>query len=199
MLLERILKTYLRENFRGRMMESSNTSIKTIDIVQISLMAAITFLATTVIHVPTFMGVLHLGDSMVFLSAILFGRKKSAIASAVGMCLFDLMSGYTMWAPFTFVIKGLMGYIAGTIAYRKNYNGNNTLNNILAFVVSGTWMIAAYYIGGTIILTFISKDFAIKQALIISLKDIPTNIIQVVVGGALALPLIASLKTKLNL
>ena len=199
MLLERILKTYLRENFRGRMMESSNTSIKTIDIVQISLMAAITFLATTVIHVPTFMGVLHLGDSMVFLSAILFGRKKSAIASAVGMCLFDLMSGYTMWAPFTFIIKGLMGYIAGTIAYRKNYNGNNTLNNILAFVVSGTWMIAAYYIGGTIILTFISKDFAIKQALIISLKDIPTNIIQVVVGGALALPLIASLKTKLNL
>lgn len=194
MLLERIL----RANFRGRMMESSNTSIKTIDIVQISLMAAITFLATSVIHVPTFMGVLHLGDSMVFLSAILFGRKKSAIASAVGMCLFDLMSGYIMWAPFTFVIKGVMGYIAGTIAYRKDYNGNNTLNNIFAFVVAGIWMIVAYYIGGTVILTFISKDFAIKQALIISLKDIPTNILQVVAGIALALPLVAALKTKLN-
>lgn len=180
------------------MMESSNTSIKTIDIVQIGIMAAITFLATSVIHVPTFMGVLHLGDSMVFLSAILFGRRKSAIASAVGMCLFDIVSGYAMWAPFTFVIKGLMGYIAGTIAYRKDYNGNNTLNNIFAFVVAGIWMIAAYYIGGTIILTFISKDFAIKQALIISLKDIPTNIIQVVAGIVLALPLTASLKMKLN-
>ncbi len=179
-------------------MENSKTSIKTIDIVQISLMAAITFIATSVIHVPTFMGVLHLGDSMVFLSAILFGRKKSAAASAVGMCLFDLISGYTLWAPFTFVIKGVMGYIAGTIAYRKDYNGNNLSNNIFAFVVAGIWMIAAYYIGGAIILTFISKEFALKQALIISLKDIPTNIIQVIGGIALALPLIAALKKKIR-
>lgn len=180
-------------------MESKLASIKTIDIVQISLMAAITFIATSVIHIPTFMGVLHLGDSMIFLSAILFGRKKSAISSAVGMCLFDLISGYTLWAPFTLVIKGVMGYIAGSIAYRKNYNGNNISNNIFAFVMAGIWMIAAYYLGGAIILTFISKEFALKQALIISLKDVPTNIIQVVGGIALALPLIAALKRKINI
>lgn len=179
-------------------MENSKSSIKTIDIVQISLMAAITFIATSVIHVPTFMGVLHLGDSMIFLSAILFGRKKSAIASAVGMCLFDLISGYTLWAPFTFVIKGVMGYIAGTIAYRKNYDGNSTPNNIFAFVVAGIWMITAYYLGGAIILTFISKQFLLKQALLISLKDIPTNILQVVGGIVLALPLISALKSKIS-
>jgi len=179
-------------------MEHRVSSIKTIDIVQISLMAAITFIATSVIHIPTFMGVLHLGDSMIFLSAILFGRKKSAISSAVGMCLFDLMTGYTMWAPFTFVIKGVMGYIAGTIAYRKNYEGNNFSNNLFAFVVAGIWMIAAYYLGGAIILTFISKEFALNQALIVSLKDIPTNILQVVGGIVLALPLITALKSKIN-
>ena len=179
-------------------MENKVSSIKTIDIVQISLMAAITFVATSVIHVPTFMGVLHLGDSMIFLSAILFGRKKSAIASAVGMCLFDLVSGYTMWAPFTLVIKGVMGYIAGTIAYRKSYNGNNFYNNMFAFVISGIWMIAAYYLGGAIILTFISKEFAFTQALIVALKDIPTNILQVVGGIVLAVPLVAALKRKIN-
>jgi len=179
-------------------MENKLSSVKTLDIVQISLMAAITFIATSVIHVPTFMGVLHLGDSMIFLSAILFGRKKSAISSAIGMCLFDLISGYTMWAPFTLVIKGVMGYIAGSIAYRKNYDGNNISNNIFAFVVAGIWMIAAYYLGGAIILAFISKEFALKQALIISLKDIPTNILQVAGGMALALPLIAALKTKIR-
>ncbi|MFT5873006.1 MAG: putative membrane protein [Clostridium sp.] len=180
-------------------MESRIESIKTIDIVQISLMAAITFIATSVIHIPTFMGVLHLGDSMIFLSAILFGRKKSAISSAVGMCLFDLLSGYTMWAPFTLVIKGVMGYIAGTIAYRKGYNGDNTSNNIFAFVMAGIWMVAAYYLGGAIILTFISKEFALSQALIVSLKDIPTNILQVIGGMALALPLISALKRKINI
>ena len=179
-------------------MENRISTIKTIDIVQISIMAAITFIATSVIHIPTFMGVLHLGDSMIFLSAILFGRKKSAIASAVGMCLFDLMTGYTMWAPFTFVIKGVMGYIAGTIAYRKDYNGNNFSNNLFAFIVAGIWMIVAYYLGGAIILTFISKEFALNQALLISLKDIPTNILQVIGGIVLALPLITALKTKVN-
>lgn len=177
-------------------MENKVTSIKTIDIVQIGIMAAITFIATSVIHVPTFMGVLHLGDSMIFLSAILFGRKKSAISSAVGMCLFDLLNGYTLWAPFTFVIKGVMGYIAGTIAYRKDYNGNNYLNNMIAFVVAGIWMIAAYYLGGAIIMTFISKEFPLGQALILALKDIPTNILQVVGGIVLAVPLIAALKRK---
>ncbi len=179
-------------------MENKVSSIKTNDIVQISLMAALTFIATQVIHLPTFMGVLHLGDSMIFLSAILFGRKKSAAASAVGMCIFDLVNGYTLWAPFTFVIKGVMGYIAGTIAYRKNYNGNNSLNNMFAFVVSGIWMIAAYYLGGAIILTFISKEFALNQALIVALKDIPTNILQVVGGIVLAVPLIAALKRKIS-
>ncbi|MGH4050710.1 MAG: ECF transporter S component [Clostridium sp.] len=179
-------------------MENNLSSVKTLDIVQISLMAAITFIATWVIHVPTFMGVLHLGDSMIFLSAILFGRKKSAISSAVGMCLFDIISGYTLWAPFTLIIKGVMGYIAGSIAFRKNYNGNNTPNNIFAFVVAGVWMIIAYYLGGAVILTFISKEFALKQALIISLKDIPTNILQVAGGMALALPLIAALKRKIS-
>lgn len=179
-------------------MENRMSSIKTIDIVQISLMAAITFIATSVIHIPTFMGVLHLGDSIIFLSAILFGRKKAAISSAVGMCLFDLLSGYTMWAPFTLIIKGAMGYIAGTIAYRKNYDGNNFKNNIFAFVIAGIWMIATYYLGGAIILTFISKEFVLKQALIVSLKDIPTNIFQVVGGIALALPLITALKSKIN-
>lgn len=179
-------------------MENKLASVKTLDIVQISLMAAITFIATSVIHIPTFMGVLHLGDSMIFLSAILFGRKKSAISSAVGMCLFDIISGYTLWAPFTLIIKGVMGYIAGSIAYRKDYNGNNNPNNIFAFVVAGVWMITAYYLGGAIILAFISKEFALKQALIISLKDIPTNILQVAGGMALALPLIAALKRKIS-
>jgi len=180
-------------------MESRVSSIKTIDIVQISLMAAITFIATSVIHIPTFMGVLHLGDSMIFLSAVLFGSRKSAISSAIGMCLFDLISGYTMWAPFTLIIKGLMGYIAGTIAYRKDYNGNNVSNNIFAFVVAGIWMIAAYYLGGAIILTFISKEFALKQAFVIALKDIPTNILQVAGGIVLALPLITALRRKINI
>ena len=175
--------------------EKTLKNIRVLDIVQIGLMAAIVFVATSIIHMKTFMGVMHAGDSMVFLAAILLGKKKAAWASAIGMALFDLTHGYLTWAPFTFVIKGIMAYIAAVIAYRNDCNGESLVNNLIAFIVAGIWMIAAYYIGGTIILTFLQPEKqAFVQSLIISLKDIPTNIIQVIVGILIASPLIGALR-----
>jgi uncharacterized membrane protein len=166
-----------------------------IEIVQVGLMAAIVFVATSIIHVQTFMGVMHAGDSMVFLAAILLGKKKAAWASAIGMALFDLTHGYLMWAPFTFVIKGTMAYIAAAIAYRVNFNAEKFINNLMAFVAAGIFMIIAYYIGGAIILTFLQADKQLfSAALIISAKDIPTNIAQVAIGILIAVPLIGALR-----
>lgn len=51
-----------------------------------------------------------------FLSVpLIFGKKSGAIAGGVGMGLFDLLSGWTAWAPFTLIIVGLMGYAVGAI------------------------------------------------------------------------------------
>ena len=127
-------------------------------LVQVGLMAAIVFVATSIIHVKTFMGVMHAGDSMVFLAAILLGKKKAAIASAIGMALFDLTNGYLMWAPFTFIIKGFMAYIAAMIAYRSDLKGKRFTNNLIAYITAGIFMIVAYYIGGAIILSFLQSD-----------------------------------------
>lgn len=178
-------------------MEHNNqrVNVKTMDIVQVSLMAAIIYLATAIIHVPSYMGVIHLGDSMVFLAAILLGRKKAAVASAIGMSLFDILTGYMVWAPFTFIIKGVMAYLAGKIAYRNEYDGNNVPNNILAFIVGGVWMIGAYYFGGVIIAHFILvSSTSLKGAMLLALKDIPGNILQVTAGAVIALPLSKILK-----
>jgi uncharacterized membrane protein len=170
-----------------------NSSV--LEIVQVGLMAAIVFVATSIIHFQTFMGVMHAGDSMVFLAAILLGKKKAAVASAIGMALFDLTHGYLAWAPFTFVIKGVMAYIAATIAYRSELKGEKFINNMIAFVLAGIFMIVAYYIGGAIILSFLQADKQpFTQALILSAKDIPTNIAQVVVGILIAVPLLEALK-----
>ena len=62
-------------------------------------------------------GLIHLGNVPLFIMAILFGKKTGAIAGGVGMGLFDLLSGWTAWAPFTFIIVGIMGYIAEIILY----------------------------------------------------------------------------------
>lgn len=175
-------------------MESKKVALssgKVQDMVQIALMAAITYIATAVINIPSGVivkGVVHLGDSMVFLAALLLGRKKGFLAAAIGMCMFDLLSPYAIWAPFTFVIKGTMAYIAGVIAYRNNYEGNNIVNNILAFALGGIWMIAAYYGAGVILMHF-TANVAFGQAFVLAAAEIPGNITQVVAGIVLAIPL----------
>ena len=37
-------------------------------------------------------------------------------AGGIGMSLFDLISGWTAWAPFTLVIVAAMGYVSGLIS-----------------------------------------------------------------------------------
>lgn len=168
-------------------MEKSQTKsrIKTVDIVQVALMAAIAFVVTYVIEIPVgTKAVLHLGDTIVFAGAILLGKKKAALAAALGMGLFDLLSPYAIWAPFTFVIKGVMAYIAASIAFRNGYNGENLFNNILGFIIAGLWMILGYYIAGGII----------YGSFITAIGDIPGNIIQVAAGIVVSIPLIKSLK-----
>ena len=80
-----------------------------------ALFIALTLVATWLINIRLpFMGsggLIHLGNVPLFVAAMLFGRKTGAIAGAFGMGLFDLMSGWTAWAPFTFIIVGCMGYV----------------------------------------------------------------------------------------
>lgn len=64
-------------------------------------------------------GLIHLGNVPLFTVAILFGRKTGFISGAIGMSLFDLLSGWTIWAPFTFLIVGSMGYIVGYISEKE--------------------------------------------------------------------------------
>ena len=60
-------------------------------------------------------GLIHLGNVALFILAMLFGKKTGMIAGGIGMGLFDLLSGWTLWAPFTLIIVGIMGYAVGAI------------------------------------------------------------------------------------
>ena len=171
-------------------LKQAGRGITTIDMVQVAFMAAIVYAATAMINVPVglgFKGVVHLGDSMVFLAALLFGKKKAALAAAIGMSLFDLLSPYSIWAPYTFFIKGIMGYIAASIAYRGSYKGENIINNIFGFVIAGVWMIGAYYLAGVFIQHFYT-NVPLNQALIIEVTHVPGDIAQVIVGIIIAIP-----------
>jgi uncharacterized membrane protein len=155
------------------------------ELVQIGLFAAITFIATMALHIPYGNGgVIHLGDSVVFLVAILFGSRQAAISGAIGMSLFDLFSGYGVWAPYTFIIKAGMGFIVGFIAYSGKSQGNNMIKNVIGMILGGIWMIAGYYGAETII----TGNWLSPMAGVFG------NMMQFVGGAIIAMILIIALK-----
>ncbi|WP_042275694.1 ECF transporter S component [[Clostridium] dakarense] len=158
------------------------------DLVETSLLIALVFIATKFINIKLPIsingGLIHLGNTMLFISSIVFGKKKGAISGAFGMALFDLVSGWTMWAPFTFIVRGIMGYIIGNIAWSNGKCGNNTATNIFAVIISGIWMLIGYYI----------TEVILYGNLTVPLTSIPGNITQVVIGLIIGLPVAKIIK-----
>ncbi|ACD54065.1 membrane protein [Clostridium botulinum] len=169
-------------------MQSESKTLNVKELVLMGLMIALVYLAGSIIKIPSIGGFVHIGDCMVFLSVILLGKKKGAISSALGMFLVDVLGGYYLWAPFTLIIKGTMAYIAGCILERIKSN-NSFINNIIAFAVSGVFMVIGYFIAGTIMAGLLTEKAGIIQGLIYASKDIVGNIIQVTTGVVIALPL----------
>ena len=108
----------------------STGTTKTKTLVINALFIALTLVATMFINIRLPImgngGLIHLGNVPLFVAALVFGKKTGAIAGAFGMALFDVIMGWTLWAPFTFVIVGAMGYVAGLISEkmpRKKSNG----------------------------------------------------------------------------
>lgn len=156
------------------------------DMVITSLLIGLVFIFTRFINIrlPISIngGLIHLGNVMLFVSAIVFGKKKGAMAGAFGMALFDIMSGWMAWAPFTFVIRGAMGYIIGSIAEKRE--GKNIMYNMFGIILGGIIMIAGYYITeGILYGNWISP-----------MTSIPGNITQILVGALLGLPTVIALK-----
>lgn len=168
----------------------TNTKIK--EMVLTALMIALVYLSGSIIKVPTVGGFVHIGDCMVFLSVIVLGKKRGTVASAVGMFLVDALGGYLYWAPFTFIIKGVMAFIAGTIIEKVDNKKGFTIfkkEYIFAFVLAGIFMVVGYFLAGTILAAFLTEKMGLIQGFVYAAKDIVGNIIQVTTGAVLAVPL----------
>lgn len=87
-----------------------------------ALLAAVVAVTTMVVNIPLprVQGYLNVGDTMVLLAGLLFGPAVGAMAGAIGSSAADLLLGYAFWAPWTFVIKGGEGFLAGWLLRRSN-------------------------------------------------------------------------------
>ena len=161
---------------------NSSTKVRDLCITAISIVLVYVFTALVNITFPGAGdgGLMHMGNIPLFIVAILFGRKTGAIAGGVGMALFDLLSPFAVWAPFTLIIVGLMGYVVGAVAEKHRALGWYVLAMVLACAIK----VGGYYVAEGII-------YGNWIAPVIS---IPGNIIQVAVGAAVTLAVIKPLQ-----
>ncbi|MDR5709528.1 MAG: ECF transporter S component [Armatimonadota bacterium] len=147
---------------------------------------ALVAVATVVIRipVPATQGYINLGETAVYLTALLLGPLFGAVAGGVGSALADLLAGYTSFAPFTLVIKGMEGGLCGWLAWRtfrwgEVGSGRSWTGGLVACAVAGAWMVLGYYLVEAYLMGLGAGAAA---------AEVPGNLFQVASGIVVAVP-----------
>ena len=160
--------------------------LQTRSLVYAALGIALVFACTSFVNVRLPIaangGLIHLGNVPLFLIAILYGRWLGALAGGLGMALFDVVGGWLLWAPFTLVIVGLMGYTAGAICEKKaDFTGY-----VLALLAACLIKVTGYY----------AAEALIYGNWLAPAASIPGNLVQIGVASVLVLPAASRLKKR---
>ncbi len=160
---------------------------KSIQIAASGVMAALVCVGTLLIQIPNppTKGYINLGDGMIMISALTFGMWVGAFAGGVGAALADLLSvAYAFYAPYTLIVKGIEGFLAGWIGGKGSAVSVSRM--ILAWIVGASEMVIGYFI----VQTFL---FGMGAAL----TEVPGNLFQLAVGGIIGVPVTLILRRRI--
>ncbi|NLA72820.1 MAG: ECF transporter S component [Clostridiales bacterium] len=152
------------------------------------LFAAIICAATLVVQIPAPMnGYLNLGDCFVLLSAFVLGPVYGFCAASIGSAFADVISGYSLYAPATFLIKGLVAVIAFYIfaVYDKIMPKYKIVGRIISAAVAELFMVFGYFVCALLLF---------REGLSAAAATIPGNLIQAVAAIVAAIPIYEMLK-----
>jgi uncharacterized membrane protein len=154
-----------------------------------AIMAALVCATTLLIQlpIPATQGFFNVGDAMVMVAAITFGPIIGFIAGGFGSSLADLIGGWYVWVPFTLVIKGLEGFLAGSIMVLDDED-KGVKKKIVAWIVAGSEMVVGY---------FLVQYY--MYGLGAALTEMPFNILQMVVAGIIGIPLSIVIAQRMEL
>ena len=144
----------------------------------------LTFFQPLQVRFPATGGYFNFGDIMILTSAFTFGPIVGGFAGGVGSSLADVASGSANFAPFTFVIKGLEGFVAGYVA-QKAIRGRE----YFAWFLGGTILVVGYFL----VVEFL---YGLPAAIF---PELPGDVVQAVSGGLVGLPVSRALRGRLPL
>lgn len=159
-------------------------------IVMAALMAALACVATMIIKIPSpLKGYINLGDCVVLAAGWTLSPAYAFFAAALGSAAADVLSAYVLYAPATFVIKGLMAVIASygfQLLHRKS-------GKLAARIVSGAVAEIAMILG-----YFVFEGFL--YGFVPSMVNIPANGVQGLAGLIIGIVLMKAFeKSKITL
>jgi uncharacterized membrane protein len=98
-----------------------------------------------------------------------------------------LIGGWYVWVPFTLVIKGLEGFLAGSIMVLDDEE-KGAKKKIVAWIVAGSEMVVGY---------FLVQYY--MYGLGAALTELPFNILQMVAAGIIGIPLSIVVSRRMKL
>ncbi len=158
-------------------------SKKTFKLVLAAVFCAMVFTMTWIAIPAPSVGNINLGDCMIILCALLLGNSYAVLSAGIGAALCDLASGYTIYAPGTFIIKALMVIV---ILLMRKYilKGDKHIVLVILGVCAELVMVAGY---------LIYEAFVIGYG-VAAIMNIPFNLIQGVANLIVAILLYVMLK-----
>ena len=146
-----------------------------------AVVGAAVAVATMAISIPVGLGYLNFGEVVIYTAAFLFGGVVGGLGGGIGAAAADVVLGFAFYAPITLVAKGLEGYVVGRLA------GESVRRKAIAVAAGAPLMIAAYVLARAYL-------EGVPAALF---QELPIDVLQAVVGFAIAVPLSQALQSRL--
>lgn len=122
---------------------------KLLKIIFSALFTAIICVVTMFPQIPVLAtgGYIHMGDAVILVAAWLFGPVYGALAAALGSGLADVFSGYVIYAPATFVIKGLVALLAVLLVRAiKKLIKSKPVCYVISAIIAELVMVCGYFL-----------------------------------------------------
>ncbi len=127
----------------------------------------VVMVATLVIRIPLpGRGYFNLGDAVVVFAGLYAGKKVGFIAGGLGSALADMI-GFPLFAPITFIAKGIEGWICGFAAGKSGVQ-------FLIFPICGVFSMVLIYFYGSMLMPQVGLAGAVAE--------FPANMLQATVG-----------------
>lgn len=140
------------------------------------LFAALIYVFTAYLHIPTGAGYTHAGDGLIYIAACVLPTPYAMAAGAIGGALSDGLSGFLVWMPATIVIKAITAMF-----FTNKGEKILSLRNILGIIPSLILCVVGYSLYEGIVM---AKGFSLA-AISAAFSQTPAYCVQVLASSLL--------------